>query len=1328
MLDIDYSLVPMTSEDRRLVQEEVDLRVENDEIPPPERSVNGRVILLNPDPVQTIHQISDELRPRLRRVMMPTQEGSNHLSAEQLFQHISDSDERLYLIIIELQSEFRSLSTFLDYLPRLRRDYPELSIFLSGSLLHLREKFSAVLAGGKSALVLEYPGGEDPVEFTDAEDFNKRVSTREQEVSLSTPFFTEIRLNLDGSGRSVSMTLLTLRKLQSVLGHGEPQTVEVGRGRKERMIVIDLPIGIIQDFRFRQDRGLEFLGVVIKGATVQSRDFGDEKLEFRWVPMKAIDAFLRRNAMGAQERIDMKQVGVMRVNTLTGQISFIMKDTHRKISLDGARKIGFRKVLHGKAIQGLELPENEQNGTLIPFDRIIQPSTTSALNDPMQEAVKVHFYHKLIGEEVEQTRKSEIYAQRLHVAGVGPLAAQTLKLLRRFGLERVIDEESFYYLCDTPEEIPTHTETQERYNEHFSSLISLMRDMAFGQPSERIRVSDIAYNLPISTEWIDTGLASYPKVTNQELEAVYHEMQMLLNFITHEFRRNFDIQKEDMVFFQKIQNCRDAGLLAKWLAEFKRGAYGKMLPEGQHPDVLFFANDEEKKENDQRYFFPSLSCAELFKNQQNKDLFSDFDYDFSVFLEEQLALAIHHAREEGNLQPKAEDLDHYFNGKVEEAKGELEELNEALAAVDDTGSEIYQKMLQEEEETYRRQFEDFKHDQEGVDNQLKENTAKLDALVGELKSQLHRGGASESEFFASQPGNPEALEQRILAGASRTETQLQEGLHSGYAGMMEEVNSWLQHLTRFSGQLRRFHQFHHAWQTAKEQLHIAGLGPAWKEKLQGRFQFVQRMKAMEREHHTKRVESQVQNYKNEIGQTDTQLRTFGQQIQQALATLKHYMAIAGSRVDLLGKLDSSVDPAKIVAQAEMLRKVLIEISKNSHTLSLRSKEVQENVEKTRIRKIRHLEHFFQLRVEESVLKAVAENSEPTLPMPPKTGDTPPSEEEAGRLKSEWEKHRTNLEIVRNDLLGAVKKVEGLLLAVKGQAAEFHRFKEKHENLVRLTARKKRLRDSANGLSERMEMMEKEMADLPEQVKKYFMPARKKLLIELFIPEVERKISMFGKAQIFLVEMMSLSYEQLKKTYLDHAIFRRFHARQFLRGGAYAPDQASPLHHGMRNVQSALRMTLRAFQHNYKRHNMRGAERLTIPQLSYKSTREIMASVENMATSKAPNQFDYLVLPPTTPLMEGLNMMIRKDRMFHGIPRLVMIFITRFDGTLLRRDDAVREAYFKALKHNVVINVDGHTVVDNPRSIAMRLLQETLGCCIDIPDIEEPSEVASDAVD
>ena len=81
-------------------------------------------------------------------------------------------------------------------------------------------------------------------------------------------------------------------------------------------------------------------------------------------------------------------------------------------------------------------------------------------------------------------------------------------------------------------------------------------------------------------------------------------------------------------------------------------------------------------------------------------------------------------------------------------------------------------------------------------------------------------------------------------------------------------------------------------------------------------------------------------------------------------------------------------------------------------------------------------------------------------------------------------------------------------------------------------------------------------------------------------------------------------------------------------------------------------------------------------------------------------------------------------LLNGVPRLPLIFISKFDATALKRNTALRDAYFKALKHNVVLNVDGRIVVDNPRAIGMRLLRETLGCAIDMPNVEDPPELVS----
>lgn len=417
----------------------------------------------------------------------------------------------------------------------------------------------------------------------------------------------------------------------------------------------------------------------------------------------------------------------------------------------------------------------------------------------------------------------------------------------------------------------------------------------------------------------------------------------------------------------------------------------------------------------------------------------------------------------------------------------------------------------------------------------------------------------------------------------------------------------------------------------------------------------------------------------------------------------------------------------MVAQADTLRKTLIEISKNAHTLAGRSVELQQSQEQIRLRKRRQLEHFYQLRVEESILKAVANDSEPALPGAQRQ-DGGTDQAEITRLKENFLKQKQNLEKARVLLVRSVKGVEEALVGVKGQAAEYSRFKERREELIRVTSRKQRLRESFHGLTERQTLMDEELGNLPEMVKQLFMPARKKLLVEVFLPEAEKQIGMFGKVQTFLAELMGLSYERVKRHYLDHTIYRRFYARQFLRGGAYAPDPASPLHHTMHNVQPALRMLLRAYQHNYKRLDKKGVERLTLPLLSYQAPREILASLEKMANTEGYRQFDYLVLPPTLPFMDGLNLINRKDVFFKGVPNLVLVFITKFETPLLRRDETMREAYFKAIKHNVIINVDGRIIVDNPRAIGMRLLRETLGCAIDIPDVEDPPEVASAAID
>jgi hypothetical protein len=1271
-----------------------------------------------------VHQIPDDLRPRLRRIMMPAQEGSTHLSAAHLFQRIVESDERLYVIVMELQSEFRSLSAFLDYLPRLRDRYPELAVYLSGTLPDLRNTLRQVLASGGATLVLEYEGGQRVEEIESAEVFDRRITTQEQVVTYATPFFTDIRMVLEKGGKPIPFNLLSLRKLHPLFGHGEAVEVEVGKGRRERMVIVDLPVPLVRDFRFRQDRGLDFLGVVIGGQTVQSRHFGDEKLEFRWVPLSAVEKFLRRSPAGTQEEIDMRNVGALRVNTLTGEVSFLMKQAGEKVAVEQAGTIALRKTPTGKDdAEGRNSPVADQR---IVFDAFIQPSASSAHQDPLQEAVRAHFYHKLIGEEVEHARKREVYARRLKAAAVGPLAGQTLKLLRRFGLERLIEADSFHYLCDAPEEVPYYRHTPQRYEQHFGNLVAVIREVAENKASNNIRISDIAFNLPISTEWVDAGLAKLETVSTEELEAVYHEMQLLSDFIEHEFKRNFDIQQEDLTFFAKMDTCREASLLAKWLGEYKRGSYGQPMPEDAYPDVVFYGTEEDKKENDQRYFFPGLACAELVAKPISKSLFREFDYDFSVFLEEQMALAVHFAREDGVLHPGAGEFDRYFAGKLDETHQEQRELREMLAAIDDESSPIYRQLLDQEERAYHERYEQFQQDRQRVAQELEQVSGRVQQLVEQLRGQLDRGEHSEAEFFRDHPEHPELLEQRLLGSASRSQARLREQLQQGLAGLVAGIDAWRGRLEQFVLALRKLLHHHQAWQAARDARQTAALRDQWQTQVSGRMEQLRRMKALEREQLGRRIQTQLRNYQGELAPINARLAERMQKNQRAAQTLHAYVNGAGGRLGSLRELAPAEAPQKLVAQAEALRKLLANIAGNAATLAGRVEAMQGELEQIQVRKQRFEQQLYQHRAELALIRAVEERTEPVLPKVPTPGGKVPDDAAVERLQRAWQEQAATLARTREALQSGDPEVAEAIQAMRGQALEFRRFETRHEQLIKLVARKARLRESSRSLAERQILMDEELADLPQRVRQQFMPARKKLLVDVFLPESELRAAQFGKAQTFITELLSLPHDPLRAKYLDHAIFRRFYRRQFMQGGAYAADPNHDLHYPTRNVAPALRLLLRALTHNYKRLRLPGAERVRLPQLSNQSPAQILATIANMAAVAGRGQFDYLVLPPTLHLAEGLELLHRKDKLYEGVPRLVLIFVTRFDPNLLRHDAALRDSYFRALQHNVVLNIDGRVVVDNPRSIGLRLLQETLGCAIDVPDVEEPPEVASAA--
>ncbi len=67
MLQIDDTIIPLTEEDRQTIETDVRQRLNAGERPEIGKAHHGRIAVVNPDPVQTMHQVPDDLRTPLRR-------------------------------------------------------------------------------------------------------------------------------------------------------------------------------------------------------------------------------------------------------------------------------------------------------------------------------------------------------------------------------------------------------------------------------------------------------------------------------------------------------------------------------------------------------------------------------------------------------------------------------------------------------------------------------------------------------------------------------------------------------------------------------------------------------------------------------------------------------------------------------------------------------------------------------------------------------------------------------------------------------------------------------------------------------------------------------------------------------------------------------------------------------------------------------------------------------------------------------------------------------------------------------------------------------------
>ncbi|MCZ6532706.1 MAG: hypothetical protein O7A08_07045 [SAR324 cluster bacterium] len=1306
MLQIDYTLIPLSADDHRLVDAEVARRIQAGEVPRLDKSNFGRVVVLNPDPVQTTHHVPDDLRANLRRIMLHTTEGPTDLRPDRLLHELLDSEDPLHILIIELKTPFAYFSEFLESLPKLRERYPDIGVILNTDQAHALEKLQEPMARGGRLLQLNYSDARGTIEIENPNELTQIISKTPDPVSLSVPFFGQIRLMLDGSDQPTAFNLDSLRKLQSQFGVGEAKEVDMGGGRLERVIVLDLPIRLIRDFQFRQDRGLDFHGIIRDGRSILSRDFEKEKLEYHWIPLRSVQSFMRKVPGEELQTVQVASTTVLRVNTFNGQVTFISRAAADQFTLDDVRTIGFRKTAGGAVGNG----SLEDTGGMY-FDRVVLLSKEYTETDPIQEAIREHILGRKILSEVERRRKLEIYTSRLKVGAVGPLAAQTLKILRKHGLESLIKPESFHYLCDLPQQLPRYYETPARFDEHFRYLKKSLRELMDDQSSEALRIRDYAHQMPVTMQWVDATYASFDNVQSQDLQVCYKELTSLMEFIGHEFRRNFQIGESELSFFNKIRSAQAAGLQAKWMADFKQQAYGPPLPPDSLPDFVFFGTPNDKQENDKSIFFPSFACTELIISSASRDLFEKVDYEFSVFLEEHMALAEHNFSEDGKFAIGLQEYSEYFDRKVDEAEGELLNLKGDLTTIDSVGSPEYQALLKKEEEIYHERYQAFLRDGEVVQvSYLEAGDALIKALaelgrILQLPPQIQVAGAEAQD-------DPRFDSQVIETG--------QTALRSHLRRAVGEIVSVLEHLgAKAQGLKKSILALSKAQADQKELLrsHALFIQSAQEQKIRdkapARVVTLKKLKSGDRQGLKQRVVVQL----GQISEERLQLQQNSDRCEEKYAqSLRALQGVLGRQVNRLQELSNNPPPG---APSQMREQIAGHITRARRILEPMGGVIAKmKVEFVRAKRLELRgqklgAHLFALRTEMALLDSIQESSKPHPPEPAAaegkvTGDVPAMFRENNRRMEQFAASVGEL----------LEACAAGMQTIDAAAAQYDRAEQQYSTLEIAASRKARLRQSIQHLGERNEMMQEELADLPNRVRERFMPARKALLLRNFIPEEEKRILNFRRCKSFLEEILRLNFDLLRAEYLDRAVYRRFASNQFLRGAYVAVNTQHPEARSFQNVLPAVNRLFRTIYFNMSKQHPRKARRVSSQHLRTMEKEPLLEFMQEWFENPDKMPFDYLFLPSTFELAEAVQVMNHKDRIFRGVPRLVLIYVGKFSTSAILDNPVLRDDFFEARKHNVIVNIQGLALVDNPLAICQRLLEETLGSTFDTPIVEE----------
>lgn len=1319
MLEIDYDLIKLTPTDI----EEIKIRgidlARFGKVPPIPQSMFGRVVVVNPPDDKTLHHIPDDLRKPLRRAVVSSFAGSKPRSGEEIVNEVTlDTGEILYLILLELHSTFPNAPGVLQALaPRLSL-FPKTKVMVHGDMQHIAEMFTYLVENQGAKINLWFRHGKEPLMIEDAQGLAGLNTHLPRYPTFSGPFFSH--LGIKSKEKIESYRFSDLKRLYRAYGLGHTEELELSGNLREKMVILDIPLAQIESMVIGKKIPSDVSGIRLGTEKVKADKFLEAGIVGQDISLGAVTSFFRQLPGRAEEEILLNRLWGFRINLFENNVACLWKPTEENLPLYELKRMEVIWPQKDAGKRGGEIPED----VTLMVDQVVVTEPGKYLFGDVRAGIRNIFLAPVFQASLEKQTKLQVYASRLKVACLGPVAGQTLKLLKPHGLDRLIGQDSLYYFCDSTNQIPEYHQGMERLEKTYHALIFDLKSLFTEEKIPGIDPAYIAHRLLLMREWSRGENPPFAELEPQQLDTLSKELEVFHEFCELEFRRLPPETINGEALVHLLQKTKAISLVARQLANLIGGRYGKQLGEGDHPDFVFFGSVFEAEENAEKYFFPGFPLAQLLTSDENKAVLGKADYEFAVFLEEQLSVAQYLKNQEPPGEVADQFIQLYFKDKAKETEKKLSGLVQEWKGSTKKAPEAYKQMVPRMEKLFLSQAKQFKLDT----TKETENLLALEEVYFQVLKEVNSflGENDGIQLDPMEEGDYiKRLDTEMMKKSATLLGKLKDMVKENTRSTRNVLMGKKEELSQY---LNRYGEMHRAFLEVLKTQETNEFQQMYERALPNLLNSLKQVSNMSEEDLLKtdlNLKKREASTTLELKEVEGKSSSVGAQNQAHISQIRDGIRQMHASLSQPFQFDPKKDaPPEILKSME---KRLGDNKKQVEGIVASAKKSYLSLESLRALQRRRRELRISLYQGGNINQLVADRqagrktaksfTEPVVAFSRKeTIDPAPQLRLFQEHINKWENGGKSLMDFSNENEKVKKSKAHLDKFYKFQTI-FSRFKK--------SVRDKMLGQRALAMiAERLNMLEKEGENLSQLAETRMVPAHALLCERVYIPNTRKRLEYFKRAGAFVSDLLVFSAEELQREFLDRAIYRRFSKALFVRGARFGMNPDSPLAQKLTNLQAGVTMFQRGLRQNLERVGT-APDQITLDNLGPGRPREIMDYVEGQVSAEPKERYNYLILPGTLSLSQALEIITFKDKAFRGFPQMVMVFISKFDTQVLKENAGLHEQYFKAVKHNVLLNIDDRILVDNPKPIGERLLAETLGSAYDLSRVEAISDLVLD---